>query len=192
VHYAHSKVLESSWLAGGKKKKKSKSKSKREDDDVVRQVRAESDATLNPAVVISSSLSTSTSTMTTTTPLLEPNSIHSVESDSQHHSKIAANPLSSVMESTPDLVDIQVKVSDGRWSVCGQTLKWWYDVPSSSSGSSLGDSEKDGEDVKKYTIEIKRRDGPLRIDANNLNGSGGVGGRGWCREICEDGGCLIM
>ena len=86
------------------------------------------------------------------------------------------------------------------WSVCGQTLKWWYDhVPpssktagsSSSSSSGLGSTdleelEKDEDGVKKYTIEIKRRDGPLHI-ADNSGGGGGC-----CEEMCEDGRCLIM
>ena len=61
------------------------------------------------------------------------------------------------MESRPRLVDIEVQVSHGHWSVCGQTLKWWYDVPvSASSSAGL-------EDVKKYTIEIRRPGGSLRI-----------------------------
>jgi len=69
---------------------------------------------------------------------------------------------------------------------------------SSSSGSTglEGDdssSEKDEDDVKKYTIEIRRRDGPLRIANNNGGiGRGGSRGRDCCEGICEDGRCLIM
>jgi hypothetical protein len=186
VHYAHPKVLESSWLAGGKSKKLS------EEDVRLIASRVESNATL-----YHSDSSTSTSTSTITSPLLDPNSIHhnaksKLKSDAvhhQHYSKIT----SQSMESTPDLVDIQVKVSDGHWSVCGQTLKWWYcDLPPSSSeslglGSTTGleDSEKDGDSVKKYTIEIRRRDGPLRVADK-------CGGGGCCEEMCEDGRCLIM
>ena len=170
VHYAHPRVLESSWLAGGKSKKWS-------EEDVQRRARR-----MESNITAVSSLTTSTSA--TTSPLLDPKS----KSDPKHYQ--LSEITSQSMESAPDLVDIQVKVSDGHWSVCGQTLKWWYDVPPSSSGSSSGleDSEKDGEDVKKYTIEIKRRDGPLRFADNN----GGGGGRVCCEEMCKDGGCLIM
>ena len=184
VHYAHPKVLESSWLAGGKSKKWS--------EEDVQQIarRVESNATLH-----SSAADSSLSTPTITSPLLD---IH--PNDSKSKSKLSDPELSSQsMESTRDLVDIEVKVSEGHWSVCGQTLKWWYcdDVlPSSTSGSSSGSgdssSEKDEDDVKKYTIEIRRRDGPLRI-ANNNGGRGkGGGGRECCEGICEEGRCLIM
>ena len=190
VHYAHPKVLESSWLAGGKSKKWS------EEDVQLIARRVESNATL-----YSSAADSSVSTPTITSPLLD---IHSNNAKSK--SKFKSDPghsriTSQSMESARDLVDIEVKVSDGHWSVCGQTLKWWYydDVlPSSGSSSDLGSGEdsspeKDEDDVKKYTIEIRRRDGPLRI-ANNNGGVGRGGGRSrdCCEGICEDGRCLIM
>jgi hypothetical protein len=188
VHYAHPKVLESSWLAGGKSKKWS-------EEDVERITkRVESNATL---YIADSSLSTSS---TIATPLLDhPNShVKSKKSKFDPDSRIT----SQSMELTPDLVDIEVKVSDGHWSICGQTLKWWYDVPTLGSSSSTlglgattcleGEEEKDGDGVvKKYTIEIKRRDGPLRL-ANIGNGGRGVKERECCEGICEDGRCLIM
>ena len=175
VHYAHSKVLESSWLAGGKSKKWS------EEDVQLIARRVESNSTL---------CSDDSSTSTITSPLLDPNAIHPKNAKSKSEAEYS-RITSQSMESRPDLVDIEVKVSHGHWSVCGQTLKWWYDV-SASSSSDLEDSslEKDGEDVKKYTIEIKRRGGPLRI-ANIGNGGGGRG-RGCWEGICEDGRCLIM
>ena len=190
VHFAHSKVLESSWMAGGKSKKWSE-----EDAQLGARSRVESNAsaaTLRPAI------SSSTSTSTLASPLVDFNPLHTTESKSKFdakdkHSKI----LNQSLESTPDLVDIQVEVSSGRWSICGQTLKWWYDDAPASSGSTLDSSsgsglEKDGEDVKKYTIEIKRRGGPLHNADNSGVGKGA--GRGWCEEMCElgDGRCLIM
>ena len=196
VHYAHPKVLESSWLAGGKSKKWSD-----EDVELIAR-RVASNATLCSA-------DTSLSTPTLASPLLDPNSNHVNNVKSKSKSDLKHPRITSQsMESTPNLVDIQVKVSDGHWSVCGQTLKWWYDdVPSSSSSSSslgLGSEEensssekRDGDGVvKKYTIEIRRRNGPLRMA--NIGSVGGVGvgdrGRGCCEGICEDGlgSCLIM
>jgi len=47
-------------------------------------------------------------------------------------------------------VDLDVHVSSGRWDIEGQTLKWWYDVPSES-------------DVE-YTISITRSHGPIKVD----------------------------
>jgi hypothetical protein len=170
VHYAHSKILESSWMAGGKSNHWSE-----EDTQLGARSRVESNVTLHHAI------SSSTSTATLAPPLIGLDSKSKSDAKHQHgqHCKI----LNQSMESTPDLVDIQVEVSGGRWSVCGQTLKWWYDVPLSSG------LDKDGEeDVKKYTIEIKRRGGALRIADN------GGAGRGCCEEMCElgDGRCLIM
>jgi hypothetical protein len=182
VHYAHPKVLESSWLAGGKSKKWT------EEDVQVMAKRVESNTTLYPSLL---------STSTIASPLLDdPDSKSKSKCDPQGCSGIT----SQSMESTVDLVDIQVKVSDGHWSVCGQTLKWWYDVPSSSTRSSTGlegegedsSSKKDGDSVKKYTIEIRRRSGPLRFA--NIGAAAGApgGGRRCCEGICEDGRCLIM
>ena len=86
----------------------------------------------------------------------------SILSDS---SKTATTSSSSDTE----LVDIDVTVSTGRWSVQGQTLKWWYDVPS--------DEEPDRE----YTIEIRRQGGVIRQFESKE--------KGWCDE---DGACPIM
>lgn len=182
VHYAHSKVLESSWMAGGKSKNSSK-----KDAQKGTRSRAESNVTLRPTAISSSSSATT---------LLELNNMtkSKSQSDAKHHQDRCSEIINQSLESTPDLVDIQVKVSDGKWSVCGQNLKWWYDSPTSfgsatvlgsNSGSGL---EKDTE-VKKYTIEIKRRGGPLRIAPNGI---GLVGGRGCCEHIFGDGRCLIM
>ncbi|KAJ7621092.1 glycoside hydrolase family 5 protein [Roridomyces roridus] len=46
-----------------------------------------------------------------------------------------------------DLVDVDVQVSAGRWAIEGQALRWWYDVPAAEC---------------EYTIEIRRRAGPIR------------------------------
>ena len=48
------------------------------------------------------------------------------------------------------ILDILVHVSEGRWEVEGQTVKWWYPVP------------KEGEGEKTYTIEIQRKGGVIK------------------------------
>ncbi|KAG6810706.1 hypothetical protein H0H92_010669 [Tricholoma furcatifolium] len=48
------------------------------------------------------------------------------------------------------LLDVSVKASTGRWEIQGQTLKWWYDVPTTEQGA------------KEYTIEIKRKQGVIK------------------------------
>ena len=62
-----------------------------------------------------------------------------------------------------DLVDLDVKVSAGRWEVEGQTLKWWYDVPG-------------GEESREYTIEIRRRTGVIKLARRK---------RWWWTSCCE-------
>ena len=173
VHYAHSKVLESSWMAGGKGKNLSQ---------IGRGSRVESSATLHPTAISSSAPVLTLPDLDLTKSLFK--------SDANQCSKI----INQSLESTPDLVDVQVEVSGGKWSVCGQTLKWWYDSPTSFGSTVLGSDSESGlgrdEDVKKYTIEIKRRGGPLRMADNGM----GMAARGCCEDICDlgGGGCLIM
>ncbi|KAH9857465.1 glycoside hydrolase [Lenzites betulinus] len=49
----------------------------------------------------------------------------------------------------PDLLALYVDVSAGRWTVEGQTLKWWYPVPSSGN-------------PREYTITIRRAGGAVK------------------------------
>jgi len=49
----------------------------------------------------------------------------------------------------PCLLDIDVRVSGGKWSVSGQVLKWWYPVPEGDEGE------------REYTISVRRMGGAI-------------------------------
>jgi len=77
-------------------------------------------------------------------------------------------------------LSIEVEVSDGKWEVHGQTLKWWYPIPQA------------GEEAKEYTIKVRRADGSIktleeREREARLNTVGG-----WCEEFCSGSSCTIM
>ena len=72
-----------------------------------------------------------------------------------------------------DLVDLEVKVSAGKWEVTGQVLRWWYEVPV--------------EGTREYTIEIKRRGGVVRTAAMKK-----LEDRNICEKLCDEVGCCIM
>jgi hypothetical protein len=78
-------------------------------------------------------------------------------------------------EESRDLVDVDVRVSAGRWEVAGQVLKWWYDVP------------EEGESTREYTIEIKRRGGVVKTAAMRR-----LEERNICERVCDQVGCCIM
>lgn len=77
------------------------------------------------------------------------------------------------------VLDLIVTVSGGRWEVDGQLLKWWYPVP----------SEREKE--KEYTIEIKRRGGPIKVSDVE---AASADGWGWFRQqFCpSEPGCVVM
>jgi hypothetical protein len=72
------------------------------------------------------------------------------------------------------VLDISVHVSQGRWEVDGQTVKWWYPVP------------KEGESDREYTIEIRRNGGVIKTAADE----GAC--RSWYEMLCPSGSCCIM
>jgi len=69
-----------------------------------------------------------------------------------------------------DVLDVEVRVSAGRWVVEGQVLKWWYAVPA------------EGEIEREYTIEVRRRGGAIAVQAH----------KPWIRKVCPTPGCCIM
>lgn len=84
-------------------------------------------------------------------------------------------PISASTSSVSTLVaqssvDVDVQVSNGRWDVEGQTLKWWYDVPVESE--------------VEYTISITRPNGPIKAD---------VPPGSCCEQFCPtDMGCCVQ
>jgi hypothetical protein len=66
-------------------------------------------------------------------------------------------------------LDVEVKTNHGRWETQGQTLRWWYSVPSKGATT--------------YTIEVKRRGGaiPRALSATSS----------WW-DICPDDACSIQ
>ncbi|KAF8162730.1 glycoside hydrolase family 5 protein [Crassisporium funariophilum] len=83
-----------------------------------------------------------------------------------------------LIPNTPDLLALDVTVSHGHFSVQGQTLKWWYDVPG------------EGEEEREYVLEVRRRGGVIKPRVIK-NGVLVEGGDGICGDLCEEGGCVV-
>ncbi|KAG9080076.1 hypothetical protein FRC06_007102 [Ceratobasidium sp. 370] len=58
-----------------------------------------------------------------------------------------------------DMLALEVEVSEGRWILDGQVLRWWYDVPG------------EGESDKVLMLRIRRRGGPIK---GTMRGFGGM------------------
>ncbi|TFK45943.1 glycoside hydrolase family 5 protein [Heliocybe sulcata] len=91
---------------------------------------------------------------------------------------IASSTSTLLPQASCDLA-LSVEVSSGRYEVQGQTLKWWYSVPS------------EGEEDAEYTISIKRAGGPMKVKYDEGVLSAGAGMWEWIRgSLCQ--GCTIM
>jgi len=80
----------------------------------------------------------------------------------------------------PCPLSIDVEVSDGKWEVCGQTLKWWYPVPQVGQGP------------KEYTIKVRRTGGMIKTLEEKERKARLATVGGWCEEFCSGSGCTIM
>ena len=69
-----------------------------------------------------------------------------------------------------DLVDIDVTVSAGHWSIDGQILKWWYPVP------------LEGQGEQEFVMEVKRQDGAIRATGSQSS---------WLEALCLDYCCVM-
>ncbi|KAJ8456253.1 hypothetical protein ONZ45_g18789 [Pleurotus djamor] len=92
-------------------------------------------------------------------------------------STIHDSPSHDVITLGDNLIDVDVKVSSGRFSVEGQTLKWWYDVPVQGERTEW--------------IEIRRKGGVIKTSevSSRMCGEGS-----WFEGLCPppEGGCTIM
>lgn len=79
----------------------------------------------------------------------------------------------------PCPLSIEVEVSDGKWEIYGQTLKWWYPIPQAGQGA------------KEYTIKVKRAGGSIKTLEEKERDARLKTVRGWCQEFCNLG-CTIM
>ena len=80
----------------------------------------------------------------------------------------------------PCPLSIDVEVSDGRWEIHGQILKWWYPVPQL------------GEEPKEHTIKVKRTGGSIKtLEEQDQEARLATVG-GWCEEFCSGSSCTIM
>lgn len=77
-------------------------------------------------------------------------------------------------------LSIEVEVSDGKWEIYGQTLKWWYPIPRAN------------EEAKEYTIKVKRADGSIKTLEEKEREARLKTIGGWCREFCSGSSCTVM
>ena len=75
------------------------------------------------------------------------------------------------------LLALNVELSVGRWTIDGQTLKWWYPVPASGP-------------PREYTITIRRAGGAIKSEGEAVAASSCSGASllGWCLDEC----CTVM
>nr|VWO94529.1 Carboxylic ester hydrolase (EC [Ganoderma boninense] len=85
---------------------------------------------------------------------------------------VGADQLRILAGASP-LLALDVEVSEGRWAVEAQTLKWWYPVPSSGS--------------REYTITIKRAGGVIKTTGETGSSDPCSALLDWCA-----GGCNLM
>ncbi|KAG8725670.1 hypothetical protein FRC12_024140 [Ceratobasidium sp. 428] len=83
-----------------------------------------------------------------------------------------------------DMLALEVEVSEGRWIVDGQVLRWWYDAPS------------EGEPDKEITLKLRRKGGPIKGVMRGFSGMDGAASvrsaqGGLWETLCPPGGCVI-
>jgi len=166
VHYAHER-----WLGGGRRRRRS------DDSQSVESVSDDGhhgNGVANGGIILAESRGSSTVTL-----------------EMQQSFSSSSTATTAIVGGGPELdlrrtlggkelplVEVDVRVSEGRWAVEGQMLRWWYDVP------------LEGEGEREYTIEIRRRGGVIKVREFE--------GEGLCDQLCPPcpplsvGGCCVM
>ncbi|ELU43029.1 cytoplasmic protein [Rhizoctonia solani AG-1 IA] len=145
-------------------------KRRRATTTTLRRQRADTTNTLIPILPIPSSEPTATSASAAASPTTLPIPLS------------AQSIMGTLVES--DMLALDVQVSEGKWELDGQVLRWWYDVPG------------EGEPEKELTIKVQRRGGPIK---GVLRGFGAIspasaareGGRRFWDVLCPNGGCVV-
>jgi hypothetical protein len=91
----------------------------------------------------------------------------------------AQSIMGTLVES--EMLALEVEVSEGKWELDGQILRWWYEVPG------------EGEPEKELTIKIQRRGGPIKGVLRGFGTSSNVNARerGFWDTLCPGGGCVV-
>ncbi|KAL1947164.1 hypothetical protein VTO73DRAFT_14125 [Trametes versicolor] len=86
----------------------------------------------------------------------------------------AVDPL-RLFPDDPHLLALDVDISAGRWTLEGQTLKWWYPVPSSGK-------------AREYTITVRRAGGAIKTAEEKAGACSSWGMLSSCFGWC----CTVM
>ncbi|KAF5349480.1 hypothetical protein D9756_008937 [Leucocoprinus leucothites] len=121
--------------------------------------------------------------------------IEGIDTDESEGGEEREKRFLETIEDNPNLLDVEVRVSAGKYKIRGQTLYWWY--PKGTEG--------EGEEV---TIEVKRRGGAIKVhrggwidvpssssssSRTQMGGKTGDEEKSWCERLCGcDFGCVIM
>lgn len=93
----------------------------------------------------------------------------------------AQSIMGTLVES--EMLALEVEVSDGKWELDGQILRWWYDVPG------------EGEPDRELVIKVRRRGGPIKGVMRGFSvGSDAASVQStvlW-DSLCPPGGCVIV
>ncbi|KAL5636355.1 hypothetical protein ACGC1H_004988 [Rhizoctonia solani] len=162
----------------------------RDDDDatVVAHVRQDSKSSADSAVPVKRRRATTVTlrrnradTTNTLIPILPiPSSEPAATSPTTLPIPLAAQSIMGTLVES-EMLALDVEVSEGKWELDGQVLRWWYDVPG------------EGEPDKELTLKVRRRGGPIK---GVMRGFGTVSdttvrARRFWDVLCPNGGCVI-
>ncbi|CAE6408893.1 unnamed protein product [Rhizoctonia solani] len=90
----------------------------------------------------------------------------------------AQSIMGTLVES--EMLALDIEVSEGKWELDGQVLRWWYDIPG------------EGESAKELTLKLRRRGGPIKGVMRGFGIiSASVREGGLWDMLCPRGGCVV-